>query len=113
MQRLALCRTHIIVAAAVAMLLASPALAGVTAYAGWDTVSGLPTSFWVRRPVRVGRPSMIEGKVRGRAIKILGDGPVQEALVEEIARQGGMLAMGDLAPDAVIDVASGVLETFA
>ncbi len=78
-----------------------------------DAVSELPTSFWVRRPVRVGRPSMIEGNVRGRAIKILGDGPVQEALAEEIARQGGMLAMGDLAPDAVIDVASDVLEAFA
>ena len=77
-----------------------------------DAISELPTSFWVRRPVRIGRPSMIEGNVRGRAILILGDGPVQEALVEEVARQGGMLAMGELQPDAVIDVASDVLEAF-
>ncbi|MCP4806816.1 MAG: SDR family NAD(P)-dependent oxidoreductase [Proteobacteria bacterium] len=77
-----------------------------------DPFSELPSSFWIRRPVRVSRPSMVEGSIRDRSIRILGEGPVADSLVAELARHGAFVAMEDTPYDGVIDVACDVFEAF-
>jgi malonyl CoA-acyl carrier protein transacylase len=77
-----------------------------------DPPSELPPSFWIRRPVRVRRPSTLSGNLTGRKVQIMGDGPVVEALVEELGRRGAGQPQAGEVPDTVIDVASDVLEVF-
>ena len=77
-----------------------------------DPASELPPSFWIRRPVRVSRPSMVEGSIKDRSVRILGEGPVADSLVVELARHGAFVAMEDTPYDAVIDVACDVFEAF-
>ncbi|MCB9764141.1 MAG: SDR family NAD(P)-dependent oxidoreductase [Alphaproteobacteria bacterium] len=75
-----------------------------------DPGSELPSSFWIRRPVLVPRPLGVEGRLHGRSVRLLGDGPVAEALERELIRLGATLSEVDV--DAVIDVAADVLEVF-
>jgi malonyl CoA-acyl carrier protein transacylase len=76
-----------------------------------DPLSELPPSFWIRRPVLVPRPLGIEGSLRGRVVRILGDGPVAEALAAQLVAHGAVL--GATRADAVVDVACDVMEVFA
>ena len=74
-----------------------------------DPLSELPPTFWIRRPVRLPRPLNLEGSLQGRVVRVLGDGPVAEAMVEALAERG---ASTEGEPDAVVDVAGDVFSTF-
>ncbi len=75
-----------------------------------DPISVLPPSFWIRRPVLVPRPNGIEGSLRGRVVRILGEGPVAEALAARLTEEGAVL--GTDKADAIVDVSSDVLSSF-
>jgi malonyl CoA-acyl carrier protein transacylase len=74
-----------------------------------DPASDLPPTFWIRRPVQVPRPLALEGSLTGRVVRVLGDGPVAEALANSLQDRGAVLTG---TPDAVVDVASDVFEAF-
>ena len=76
-----------------------------------DPLSELPPSFWIRRPVLVPRPQAVEGSLRGRVVRILGDGPVAVSLATRLVELGASLGVEKA--DAVVDVASEVIDAFS
>ena len=62
--------------------------------------SALPESFRVRRPIRVDQALTAVGSVKGRVVKVLGDGALATALREELSARG---ATAEGAVEAVVD----------
>ncbi|MBK9370742.1 MAG: SDR family NAD(P)-dependent oxidoreductase [Deltaproteobacteria bacterium] len=83
-----------------------------------DPASDLPRSFWVRRPALVPRPCTVIASLRGRKVRLLGEGQVTEALERALQGRGASVVhiVDPDAPqpdvDAVIDVAADALEAF-
>ncbi|MBK7757718.1 MAG: acyltransferase domain-containing protein [Deltaproteobacteria bacterium] len=83
-----------------------------------DPASDLPRSFWVRRPALVPRPCTVIASLRGRKVRLLGEGQVTEALERALQGRGASVVhiLDPDAPqpdvDAVIDVAADALEAF-
>jgi NAD(P)-dependent dehydrogenase (short-subunit alcohol dehydrogenase family)/acyl carrier protein len=83
-----------------------------------DPASDLPRSFWVRRPALVPRPCTVIASLRGRKVRLLGEGPVTEALDRALQRRGASIVHivdpDEPQPDvdAVIDLAADALEAF-
>ncbi|RME22042.1 MAG: SDR family NAD(P)-dependent oxidoreductase, partial [Deltaproteobacteria bacterium] len=74
---------------------------------------GLPDSFRIRRPVLVEREPWAHGSLRGRLIRVLGEGAQAAAVRDEILARGGRLAEPDERADAVVDASDDVLVAFA
>ena len=96
----------------------APALPEGTASGGdessSDPVSELSPTFWIRRPVRLPRPLTREGSLEGRVVRVLGDGPVADAMAAALTQLGASTqgTQGSGPVDAVVDVAADVLSAF-
>ncbi|MAY80765.1 MAG: hypothetical protein CL930_08260, partial [Deltaproteobacteria bacterium] len=72
--------------------------------------NGLPGSFRLRRPVWVSRMPWSMGSIKGRVVRVLGEGVFADALRTAILSKG---ASTEGIPDSVIDAGADVLDSFA
>jgi NAD(P)-dependent dehydrogenase (short-subunit alcohol dehydrogenase family)/phosphopantetheinyl transferase/3-hydroxymyristoyl/3-hydroxydecanoyl-(acyl carrier protein) dehydratase len=70
----------------------------------------LPASFRVRRPVYVERAISPLSSVRGRVVRVLGDGELAAAIREAVQRGGGL---DDGVPEVIIDAGAPVMTCFS
>ena len=70
---------------------------------------GLPADFRIRRPVTVPRAPANPLDLTGSAVRVLGEGPLVDAVTAELRRRGAVM---EGAPRQVVDLGTSVWESF-